>query len=123
MSGMPVYIFNLLFLVTIGMLIAGLLAKKPEIKLSLVGLAGLFLILTGGLLIGEGIRDTADPTITIIDAPHGIDANTTQIDFNYPALRSDSVSGVGMIGNLFMYGGFAVLIYSAGYALYSRIKK
>ena len=113
---LPESTFNLLLIITIGMLISGVLTKK----LALVALAGLFLILTGGVVLGEGIRDVADPTITILDAPHGIDQNTTQIDYNYPAMRQDTNMGIMMVGNLFLYGGFAVLIFSAGYILYSR---
>jgi len=108
MTGMFFELFVLMTIVIVALLLAGVAWRKswPFI------MASIFLILTGGALLSDGMRYESGSTYD----------NTTGITvYDYSVLTAATDSTIAMFSNSYFYGGFAVLIASMGLMVWGRV--
>ena len=73
------------------------------------GMAGVFVILTGAMLVAGEPIEYATGTFSVIES-YGNDSNITRIIPDYNAFTVDNSQPVWMWGNLMMYGGWLFII-------------
>jgi len=98
--------FAFLTLVFLALIVIGITTKHP----TLVALGGLFMVLTGSIVMSEGIRDEGMPTWV---------REGESVSPNYATLTQVNDSSIAIIAPMFFYGGFAILLLSVGAVLWT----
>ena len=108
---MPGMIFEL-FLVMVSLIVVLLLAGVGWRKAWPLLIAGLFLVLTGGVLVSEGLR---------IETGSTYNSATGVLLYTYDVLLPTTDFSILVFSNSFFYGGFAVLIIAGSLLVFKRI--
>lgn len=101
-----------LFLVMIALIVVLLLAGVGWRKAWPLLIAGLFLVLTGGVMISEGLR---------IETGSTYDSTTGVLVYDHDALLPTTDFTIAVFANSFFYGGFIVLIIAGALLVFKKI--
>ena len=106
-------LFYFTIFIIIGLIAFGFLMKQP----GAVMVAGVFTIMVGVMFLTGGTLELSQPA-TILMQDLNTDATLSTI--SYTTLNTTTSNLMLMMRDLFLYGGFALLIISLGMTIFER---
>lgn len=108
MPGLYFELFICLTFLIAGLMVAGAAWRKSWPLI----VAAIFMILTGAVLMSDGLRVEVGSTFNI---------NTGVLTYDYNALLPSNDYTVNVFANSYFYGGFVLVIIAAGLLVWRRI--
>jgi len=106
-------LFYFTIFLIVGLIAFGMLMKQP----GAVAVAGVFTILVGAMFLTGGTLELSQPATILMQ---DLNADATLSTISYTTLDTTTSNLMLMMRDLFIYGGFGLLIIALGMTVFER---